>query len=55
MIPPFALDYLLVFVSYSNILLGRGVEGTSSYRDLFFLERDVGLSLSLQGRSCSDA
>jgi len=27
------LDYTIVFVSHHNILLGRGVEGTSSYRD----------------------
>jgi len=27
------LDYLIVFVSHSNILLGRDGEGTSSYCD----------------------
>jgi len=25
------VDYLIFFVSHTNILLGRGVEGTSSY------------------------
>ena len=28
-----SLDYPIVFVSHTNILLGRGGEGTSSYRD----------------------
>ena len=42
----FVLDYLIVFLSHSNILLGRGGEGTPSYRDLLSLERDVRLSLS---------
>jgi len=41
----FVLDSLIVFVSHSNILLGRDGEGTSSYRGLFSLERDVVLSL----------
>jgi len=40
------LDNLIVFVSHSSILLGRGGKGTSSYRNLFSLERDVRLSLS---------
>ena len=42
----FVLNYRLVFLSHSNILLGRDGEGTSSYRNLFSLERDLGLSSS---------
>jgi len=42
----FVLGLFIVFVSHSNILLGRDDEGTSLYRDLFSLDRDVRLSLS---------